>query len=887
MIPGTRLGPYEIVGPLGVGGMGEVYRARDTKLQRDVAIKVLPELFASDPERLARFEREAQSLAALNHPNIAQVFGVIENPPALAMELVEGEDLSQRIARGPIPLAEALPIARQIADALDAAHERGIVHRDLKPANIKVREDGTVKVLDFGLAKAVAAVAQGFSPADTSPKGLDHDRNSPTFTSPAMTGMGVILGTAAYMSPEQAKGKPVDRRADIWAFGVVLYEMLTGRSAFAGESMTEVLGAVVLKDPDWTQLPPATPSRVRELLRRCLEKDPKRRLRDIADAAYELTAADGPVSPPPIASTRRVWIVGGLFLLLGAALASLVAVGLRSSTTDAARPPQRFAVSGLSTLLFDPFQALTLRPDGGALAFRGRGADGVERIYLRDFASLEVRALAGTEGGRMPFFSPDGEWIAFFSGNSLKRVPLVGGPVQTIAPAAGPAGGTWLDDGTIVFVSNPTTGLQRVPAAGGTVQTLLEGHDAVRNTWASPYGLPGSRAVLVLRREGTRFDVVVLSLADEQVRIVAQDAYSPVWVPTGHLLFHQGDAILATAFDPQTLTTSGSTFALAQGVGNRLSYQTRLFDVARDGTLVYVPAAPPGEAGWSMVLVDRDGKETVAAALDRQSDTPRFSPDGTRVAFRTPAPNCDIWVRDLSRGTTIRVTKEGDNHGVVWRPDGTRVITARVAPDGTEVLALPYDGAGPPELLARLRGAVDRLPTSWASADAAILLQDRFSRETGLDVTVVSTRGGEPKALLNSPADESGAVVSPDGEFVAYASDESGRNEIYVRPYSGTGQRTLVSTRGGIEPLWSRTGEELFFRNGREVLSVPMKTAPGAAPQAARVLFSGDYPFGPQVANYDLSPDGKRFLMMRGRQWPEGQVVVVTNSFAELARRKR
>jgi len=430
VIPGTRLGPYEIVGPLGVGGMGEVYRARDTKLHRDVAIKVLPEAFAPDPERLSRFEREAQSLAALNHPNIAQVFGVIEQPPALAMELVEGEDLSQRIVRGPIPLAEALPIARQIADALDAAHERGIVHRDLKPANIKVREDGTVKVLDFGLAKAVT----------------DYDRNSPTFTSPAMTGMGVILGTAAYMSPEQAKGKTVDKRADIWAFGVVLYEMLAGRTAFAGESMTEVLGAVVLKDPDWTLLPPATPSRVRDLLRRCLEKDPKRRLRDIADAAYELNAVDGPAAPQPIASTRRVWIVGGLCLLLGAALASLVAVGLGSSTTEGGRPPQRFAVSGLSTLLFDPFQALTLRPDGGALAFRGRGVDGVERIYLRDFASLEVRALAGTEGGRMPFFSPDGEWIAFFSGNSLKRVPLGGGPAQTIAPAAGPAGGTWLDD---------------------------------------------------------------------------------------------------------------------------------------------------------------------------------------------------------------------------------------------------------------------------------------------------------------------------------------------------------------------------------------------------------------------------------------------------------
>jgi Tol biopolymer transport system component len=875
--PGTRLGPYEITAAIGAGGMGEVYRARDTKLHRDVAIKVLPELFASDPDRLARFEREAQSLAALNHPNIAQVFGVIEDPPALAMELVEGEDLSQRIARGAIPLDEALPIARQIADALEAAHERGIVHRDLKPANIKVRDDGTVKVLDFGLAKAMDSSlgGQGFSPDEGG-------RNSPTFTSPAMTGMGVILGTAAYMSPEQAKGKPVDKRADIWAFGAVLYEMLTGRTAFPGDTMTEVLGAVVLKEPDWTLLPAATPFRVRELLRRCLEKDPKRRLRDIGDVAYELNAADGGSGPQPIASKHRAWIVAGISLLIGAALASAVAMAWRSFATEDSPAPRRFAVSGLSPLLFDPFQSLTLRPDGGALAFRGRGADGVERIYLRDFTSLELRALGGTEGGRMPFFSPDGGWIGFFAGNSLKKVALAGGPAQTIAAAAAPAGGTWMDDGTIVFVADPTTGLQRVPSSGGNVETLLKGDDAMRQSWASPWALPGSKAVLMLKREGTRFDVAVLDLAGQQVRTVAKDAYSPVWAATGHLLFHQGDAILATAFDPGTLSASGSTFALAQGVGNRVSYQTRLFDVARDGTLVYVPAAPAGEAGWSMVLVDREGKETVAAALDRQADTPRFSPDGTRVAFRTPAPNCDIWVRELARGTTIRLSKEGDNHGVVWRPDGTRVISARLASEGTEIVALPSDGAGAAEVIARLRGAVDRLPTSWSGPGAAILLQDRFSPQTGTDVTTIPTTGGEQKPLLNGASDESGAMVSPDGRLIAYVSDESGRNEIYVRPYSGEGQRILVSTGGGIEPVWSRTGEELFFRNGRDVLAVGMKAAPDTAPLTPRVMFSGDYPVGPQVANYDVSPDGKRFLMMRGRQWPEGQVVVVLNSFADL-----
>ncbi len=875
LAPGTRIGAYEIIDAIGAGGMGEVYRARDTKLRRDVAIKVLPELFALDPDRLARFEREAQSLAALNHPNIAQVFGVIEQPPALAMELVEGEDLSQRIARGPITLTEALPIARQIAEALEAAHERGIVHRDLKPANIKVRDDGTVKVLDFGLAKAIGPVEAGFSrpsggPAEAGPY---NPRNSPTFTSPAMTGMGVILGTAAYMSPEQAKGKAVDKRADVWAFGVVLYEMLTGRTPFGGDSMTEVLGAVVLKEPDWSQLPATTPSRLRELLQRCLEKDPKRRLRDIGDAAYELNAGDGR-SGSPAPSRGRSWLVAGACLLLGAAVASIAAIAFRAPS-KAPQPTLRFAVSGLSPLLFDAFQTLSLSPDGNVLAFRGRGGDGVERIYVRNFQSLDLRALDGTEGGRMPFFSPDGDWVGFFAGNSLKKVALAGGPALTLAPANASGGGTWMDDGTIVFVGDPTSGLQRVNSAGGTVENLLKGDHAIRNSWASPWALPGSKAVLLLKREGVRFDAVVFTLADQKVRVVAQDAYSPAWVPTGHLLFHRGDAILATAFDLQTLSATGSASALTQGVGNRLSYQSRLFAVAPDGTLVYVPAAPPGEAGWSMVLVDRDGKETIAASLDRQADTPRFSPDGTRVAFRTPAPNCDIWVRELARGTTVKLSKEGDNHGVVWRPDGARVISARVASEGTDIVAFPSDGAGPAERLVRLAGAVDRVPTSWSAPDAALILQDRFSPQSGTDVSRVLFAGGQQTPLVSGPADEGGAMVSPDGQLVAYVSDESGRNEVYVRSYSGQGARTVISTSGGIEPLWSRTGEELFFRNGRDVLAVRMKAAADVAALAPRVIFSGDYPFGPQVANYDVSPDGKRFLMMRGRQWPEGQVVVV------------
>ena len=863
--PGTRLGLYEIAASIGAGGMGEVYRARDLRLHRDVAIKVLPELFAADPDRLARFEREAQTLAALNHPHIAQIYGVVESPAALVMELVEGEDLSQRIARGAIPIAEALTIARQVAAALDAAHDRGIIHRDLKPANVKLTTDGTVKVLDFGLAKAIAPQAAPDSAAA---------RNSPTIAVHG-TQIGVIVGTAAYMAPEQATGKPVDKRADIWAFGALLFEMLAGRGAFTGDSTTEILGAIVHKEPDWPLIPDGTPSRVRDLLRRCLEKDPKRRLRDIGDAAYELSADAVPPAVTPVRTRGARWSSVAVAAVVALVAAAVTWLAMRAPAAVPAAP-RRFAVSGLAPMMFDAAQALALSPDGSALAFRGLGADGVERIYLRDFHSLELRPLAGTDGGRLPFFSPDGKWIAFFTVSALKKVAVEGGPAQTIAPAPGPSGGTWMDDGSIIFTGDPVKGVQRVLASGGTPETLLAPRDGALNAYSAPWGLPGSQALLLLQKRGASFDVAVLSLRDRRVSVLARDAFSPAWAPTGHVLFHQGDSILALSFDPATLTGRGTPFPVAQAVGNRISYQSRLFAVANDGTLAYVPAASAGEAGWAMMLVGRDGRETVAARLDRQSDTPRFSPDGTRVAFRTPAPNCDIWVRDLARGTTTRLTREGDNHGVVWSADGTRVLTGRAVATGTEVVALPADGSGTPEIVATLPGAFGAMPTSL-SLTGEVIVQDRFGRETGSDIATIVVKDSERRTLLDSPSDEGGGVISPDDRWLAYVSDESGRNEVYLRPYAGAGPRTLVSISGAVEPVWSRTGNELFFRSGRDLLTVPVSAERGAAAQP-RVLFTGDYPVGPQVANYDVAPDG-RLMMMRGRQWAEGQVVIVLNWF--------
>ena len=863
---GTRLGPYEIAGPIGAGGMGEVYRARDTRLNRDVAIKVLPAVFGSDPERLARFEREAQVLASLNHTHIAQIYGIEAQGTAhaLVMELVEGEDLAQRIARGPVPLDDAISIAKQLIDALEAAHERGIIHRDLKPANIKVRDDGTVKVLDFGLAKALDPV--GGSGAQL--------MNSPTLTSPA-TQMGVILGTASYMSPEQAKGKAVDARADIWAFGIVLFEMLAGRAPFSGESTTEVLGAVVLTEVDWSLLPPATPGRVRELLRRCLAKDPRQRLRDIGDARFELTPAGETAAPP--AARRPGWWRAAAMFALGAVLAGGTTWLIARERTASPPRTKHFAVTALTPLTFDPYQALALAPDGSALVFRGRGADGVDRIFIRNFETQELRPIDGTSGGRLPFFSADGLWIGFFAGGELKKVAVGGGSPQTIASARNPMGGTWMDDGSIVFIGDLTVGVQRVSSSGGAPETVLP-ISATVNSVASPWALPGSQAVLLLMRGNqARHDVVALSLKDRKIHPVATDAYSPVWVPTGHVIFHQGESLVAVPLDRNTLEVTGAAFPVASGVGTRLSYQTRLFAVSGDGTLVYSPKSTAEDAGWALMSVNRNGQRTRITALDRPSDSPRLSPDGTRVAFRTPAPNCDVWVHDLQRGTTMRITKEGDNHGIVWRPDGERILVARVASRGTEILSLAADGTGDAESVATFSFESGAVPTSLAGN--VLLVQDRFTQSSGMDIASIPVMGGKPVPVVNSAFDEAGAVLSPDAKLIAYVSNESGRNEVYLRSFAGQGQRVQVSTAGGTEPAWSPKGDELFFRNGRDLIAV---STAGGKPARAQVLFSSDeaFGFGALVANYDVARDGKSFLTMTGRQWKDAEVAVVLNWFS-------
>jgi hypothetical protein len=860
---GARLGPYEITAAIGAGGMGEVYRARDTRLERDVAIKIVSELFAADPERLARFEREAKTLASLNHPNIAQIHGIegADIVRALVMEFVDGEDLAERLTAGPIPVPEAIAIARQIADALDAAHERGVVHRDLKPANIKVRDDGTVKVLDFGLSKAM-------DPRSSSAVEL---AQSPTFTSPA-TQLGVILGTAAYMSPEQARGKAVDKRTDIWAFGVVLFEMLAGRSPFAAETITDVLSKIVSADPDWSRLPADTPQPVRDLLKRCLERDPRRRLRDMGDVRFEL---ERPVPAPAVQQPPAARRSSLLPVAIAAAIAlgAGVLAGWLLTRGDAAPPAKmrRFGLSGIS-LVEDGWQSVAVSRDARHIAYRAFGPDGLDRIYVRALEAIEPRPLAGSEGGRLPFFSADGSQVAFFAAGHLRRSPVGTGSPQAVLPLKGvPFGGTWMDDGSIVFIDS-VSGLQRLPS-GGTQSETLRGPE--QGDIVTPFALPGSRALLLGVRAGTEARVGVFSLADRSLKIIAQDGWAPVWSPATGVIFSQGDTLVRLPFDAERLVVTGAAEPLPARLPTRFSVQMRAFGVADDGTIAYIPAPSAGSGLWEMVWVDREGRETTIADVGVTFDAPRLSPDGTRIVFRKPAPNCDLWSFDLERGVMTRLTLEGDNHGSVWMDD-RRVAFART---GEPARLLTVDAAGghvqplgDPSRLSFLhqRGA---FLTSWSRQTGEFLVR------SGADTYVVGRSGDAPRLGIGG-FEDSHAVFSPDGRYVAYVSDESGRLETYIQPHPPSGPRLQVSMEGGTEPVWSRGGDELFFRQGRRLFAVEVRRDPSVSLGRPKLLFTSHHVTNSSVANYDVSRDGKQFVMIKGpAAQSHDEIVVLFGAF--------
>ena len=891
---GTRLGPYEILSALGAGGMGEVYRARDTKLDRAVAIKILPEAFAADTERIARFQREAKTLASLNHPNIAHIHGLEESNGvrALVMELVEGEDLAQRIARGAIPVDEALPIAKQMADALEAAHEQGIIHRDLKPANIKVRPDGTVKVLDFGLAKALEPTGVA-SPSIS---------QSPTITTPAMTEAGMILGTAAYMSPEQARGKPVDKRADIWAFGCVLYEMLTGQRAFDGQGVSETLARVIEREPDWARLPATLSPALRTYIRRCLQKDPRQRVQAIGDVRLALegafeTALPQTAAPAVVAGWRRVALAGvAAIIASGAIIGTLVWLAARRAEPVPPRVSRlQVTPAGAAALSIDWNERdLAITPDGSRLIYTGNQGT---QIFVRALDALApVAVFTGRVGGL--FVSPDGQWIGFRDGlGALKKVAVAGGPAVTLATmdTAGSSGATWGPDDTIIVATNSVdTGLQRVSAAGGPLTVLTRPDRAqgeADHFW--PEMLPGGRAVLFTITSLTggldAAQVAVLDLQTGARRILVRGGSHAHYVSTGHLVYAVAGTLRAVPFDLARLETRGTPVTVVPDVVTTINGGMNAV-VAADGTLAYVLGTVEGTPR-TLVWVDRQGHETPIPAPPRPYLLPALSPDGTRVAVFVNDQQRDLWLWDLRRTTLTRLTSTtGVDVVQVWTPDSRRLIFTSERAGVRNLFWQAADGAGAVE---RLTESPDTQYPTGVSPDGRRLIFTDESPTAANDVMAIeldATRRVTP--LVQSPFNEQNGTVSPDGRWLAYEANDSGRFEIYVRPFPEVNSgRWQVSTTGGTRPIWARSGQELVYVSPTGALmGVGVARGPSWAATTPTLVVKEGYftNLNWWGRSYDISPDGQRFLMIKeggadGTAAP-ASIIVVQHWVEELKR---
>ena len=869
--PGTRMGPYEVTSQLGSGGMGEVYRARDTRLDRDVAIKILPPLFAGDPERLARFEREAKTLASLNHPNIAQIYGI--EGTGLVMELVEGHDLSTRIARGPLPIAEAIAIARQIAEALEAAHERGIIHRDLKPANVMVRDEGTVKVLDFGLAKAL-------DPSAGSHAELMH---SPTFTSPA-TQLGTILGTAAYMAPEQARGRPVDKRADIWAFGCVLFEMLTGRQAFQGESVTDLVAAIVKEDPDWKTLPPDTPRSVRRLLERCLRKDVRQRLHDIADARIDLEdalanpATEVPHAVPARAARTPVIVLAALSGLLLLATGYL---GWRTLAAPAAAPAVRFAIQPPAGLVLPvvSWPAIALSPDGSRMVVTAGPNSEQLSLYGRTLDSVDLTPIPGAKNGFNPFFSPDGKWIAFTADQKLKRIPVTGGQPQVLEDTDWGAG-TWGPGDVIVYTPHYASGLWKLPAAGGKAEKLTEPdskNGELGHWW--PQFLPDGKHV-VFTSFSTPIEksrVMVYSIATGRQRVLVEGGNFGRVLTSGHLLYARANGIAGVPFDLGRAEITGPEAPVLEGVSTYFTNGMAQISVAANGTLGFVPEKE-ARANSEIVWLDRAGKISAALPPTRRHTDMRLSPDGRRLAVTIEDENRNIWVHDFQRGTLAPVTSgPASEFGPVWTPDGRRLAFAFERPV-FQIFIKTTVVTAPDEAL--VAAEFDTVPMSF-SPDGKYLVYTVSNPVTHTDLWIRSIGGTDSgTALIASKYEEQGAEISPDGKWIAYTSDESGRKEAYVQAFPDPAERWQVSTGGAANLRWSHDGRQLFYASldPSRIMSVPLSLAAGGSLSAGKpaVVYEGRFDA------YDAAPDGRMLILRRDPAAPAASIHIVLNWFNEL-----
>jgi Tol biopolymer transport system component/predicted Ser/Thr protein kinase len=893
LTPGARLGAYEVLSAIGAGGMGEVYRARDTRLGRTVALKILPETFAADADRVARFEREAQILAALNHPHIAQIYGLEDR--ALVMELVDGSTLEERLLRGPIPVDETLSIARQIAEALQAAHDKGIVHRDLKPANIALTADNTVKVLDFGLAK--------LSQADDVGTGFDVSQ-SPTITSPAMmTGIGMILGTAAYMAPEQAKGRAVDKRADVWAFGCVLYEMLTGKRLFAGDDVSDTFAFILTKDPDWSALPSGATPGIRTVLERCLTKDLRQRAGDMSLVRFllEPQSADVTIATGAGHGNRRRERIAWAAAIVAGAIASWLGVVHFFEVPPSPPSSVRFAIApppGMTLATGVVSGGGALSPDGRQLVLPAAPRDGASvRLIVHRLDTNDVLALPGTEGAIGPFWSPDSRFVAFLSAGKLQRVDVSGGPPQVVCDANGFAGGTWSSDGTIVFATG-TGPLLRVPARGGNpvpVTALDASHGETAHRY--PWFLPEGRDFLYIATAGAGGNMVRVGSLDSKSPVSLMASDSRATYADGYVLHVTQGALLAQRFDPSRLTTSGEPMVVARNVSYLPSTATADFSTSATGLLSFRSSA--GAVETQLAWVDRAGRLIEKVGTPADQTYLSLSPDGKRLAisvFDITRRARDIWIHDLVRGVRTRFTlNQGENWASAWSPDGSRLAFSVSLGGILDMFEKSTNGAGSESRVGEA-GGNNKYVRDWTPDGNALLFATGRSRsQTGNDVWLLplgKDRSVVPVLMTRFNEDE--PIFSPDGHWVAYSSDESGRIEIYVTPYPGPGGKWQVSKAGGTDPVWARNGRALYYLEGTALIEVAL-TQRGETIEVgtARRLFEARFRsenylgYGPGRV-FQISPDGQRFLIdiVESDAAFQTPITIVTNWTSLLAARR-
>ena len=875
---GMRLGPYEILAALGVGGMGEVYRARDTRLNRTVAIKILPAGDQDYTEPRQRFKREAETIASLKHPHICALYdlGKHEGADFLVMEYLEGETLAQRLTRGPLPLEQALRYGVETADALDRAHRQGVVHRDLKPANVMLTRDG-VKLLDFGLAKLRPSTqVTGLSEAATE--------------SPNLTARGAIIGTLQYMAPEQLEGQEADARTDIFAFGTMLYEMLTGGKAFNGKSQASLIAAILEHEPaPISTLRPMAPPILDHLVNRCLAKDPEERWQGAADLMRELKWVAEPGSrtelPGPAVAGRRRRVLGiGLTGLFVCATAGMAIWNLRA---EKPKPVIRsiIPISPAEALPADDLRpSVAISPDGTRLVYVGRIGTSTE-IYVRRLNRLEAEPIAGTEGGSGPFFSPDGEWVGFFAGGKLKKVSLSGGAPITVASAEDVHGATWGPDDTIFYTPALASGLWRVSASGGVPQQLsTPSPDQLERTHRLPDWLPGGKAVIFTMgsAEITSYNdarIEALTLATGERRVVIDGGFNARYVSTGHIVYARAGSLFAVAFDPSRLEVKGSPFLVLEGLATDPTRGIGDFSVSREGTLVYAPGSPRN-VNRKLVWVDREGRTEPVIDELRGFRTPRLSPDGERIAVTIDGGTDQLWVLDMARGTLTRQTFAWGNRFATWTPDGKRLtFGSNRHGSSINVYWQAADGSGTAERLTT--SSYEQRPAAW-SADGRGLAFSENHPTTGTDIWVLPMEGERKAApLLQSSFNEMQPTFSPDGRWLAYVSDESDRPDVYVQPFPGSGSKRQISTDGGTEPVWARNGRELFYWNGERLMAVGITTVPTFIVTKPALLFRGTYSRDRLSTNYDVAPDG-RFLMIENHEKPLTQLNLVLNWFEEL-----